>query len=205
MWTINNSLKPETITDIKIHPKTKLVVMSVYRGTNGINFDVHRPFAFGAFGISELDELRKVITKKKNAIIQDLINSLSQRYDRIRKIPEELGIKSALHALAPAPEQASSKLRKKRKHRELEPEIKIPGLECNRALPKNVPFDNNMVIEEHEYGIFFTNEFGNQAFQRWSDIDRVGMESLVSYLVVASMVKSPENARFSLKLKKLIA
>nr|GEV39590.1 hypothetical protein [Tanacetum cinerariifolium] len=62
-----------------------------------------------------------------------------------------------------------------------------------------------MVIEEHEYGIFFTDEFGDQAFQRWSDINKVRMEALVSYLVVASMVKSPENERFSMKLRKLIA
>ncbi|GJW15300.1 hypothetical protein Tco_0019433 [Tanacetum coccineum] len=54
------------------------------------------------------------------------------------------------------------------------------------------------------YKIFFTDEFGDRAFQRWSDIGKVGMEALVSYLVAASMVKSPENARFSLKLKKLI-
>ncbi|GJW49676.1 hypothetical protein Tco_0091027 [Tanacetum coccineum] len=125
-----------------------------------------------------------------------------RRYERIRKIPEELRIKSAL----PAPEQASSKsLRKKRKHMELEHEIKIPGLECNRALPKNVPFVNNMVIEEPEHGIFFTDEFGDQAFQRWSNIDKVRMEALVSYLVAASMVQSLENARFSMKLKKLFA
>ncbi|GJV47586.1 reverse transcriptase domain-containing protein [Tanacetum coccineum] len=38
-----------------------------------------------------------------------------------------------------------------------------------------------------------------------SDIDKVGMEALVSYLVAASMVQSPENARFIMKLKKLIA
>ncbi|GKB95052.1 hypothetical protein Tco_0981189, partial [Tanacetum coccineum] len=180
MWTINNRLKPETITDIKIHPKTKPLVITVYKGTNGRNFDFHKPFAFGAFGISELDELIEIIPKKKNTVVQDLMNSLSQRYERIRKIPKELGIKSALPA--PAPEQASSKSsRKKRKHMELEPEVKIPGLECNRALPKNVPFVNNMVIEEPEYRIFFNDEF------------------------VASMVKSPENARFILKLKKLIA
>nr|GEV96498.1 retrovirus-related Pol polyprotein from transposon TNT 1-94 [Tanacetum cinerariifolium] len=37
-----------------------------------------------------------------------------------------------------------------------------------------------------------------------SDINKVGMEALVSYLVAASMVKSPENARFSMKLRKLI-
>ncbi|GJV73266.1 hypothetical protein Tco_1493261 [Tanacetum coccineum] len=179
--TISSRLKPETITDIKIHPKTKPVVITVFRGTNGRNFDVHKPFSFGEFGISELDELREIIPRKKNAV-------------------------SALPAPAPAPEQASSKSsRKKRKHMELEPEIKIPGLECNRALPKNVLFVNNMVIEEPEHGIFFTDEFGDQAFQRWSDIDKVGMEALVSYLVAASMVQSPENARFSMKLKKLIA
>ncbi|GKA76456.1 hypothetical protein Tco_0782917 [Tanacetum coccineum] len=141
--------------------------------------------AFGAFGISELDELREIIPKNKKTVVQDLMNSLSQMYERIRKIPEELGIKSALPAPAPAPApaplQALSKSSiNKRKHMELEPEIKIPGLQCNRALLEN-------------------------AFQRWSDIDKVGMEALVSYLVAASMVQSPENARFNMKLKKLIA
>ncbi|GJW48187.1 hypothetical protein Tco_0079833 [Tanacetum coccineum] len=94
--------------------------------------------------------------------------SLSQRYERIRKIPKELGIKSALPAPAPAPapEQASSKSsRKKRKHMELEPEIKILGLECHRALPENVPFVNNMVIKDPEYGIFFIDEFSDKAFK----------------------------------------
>ncbi|GJU29659.1 hypothetical protein Tco_1173248 [Tanacetum coccineum] len=144
MWTISSRLKPEPITDIKIHPKTKPVVITVYRGTDGRNFDVHKPFAFGEF---------------------------------------------ALPTPAPAPKQASSKSsRKKRKHMELEPEIRILGLECNRALPENVLFINNIVIEEPEYGIFFTDEFGDQAFQRWSDIDKVGMEALVSYLVAAYMV-----------------
>ncbi|GKD96031.1 hypothetical protein Tco_1379928 [Tanacetum coccineum] len=168
------------------------------------NINVHKPFAFGEFGISELDKLREIIPKKKNAVVQDLMNSLSRRYEMIRKISEKLGIKPALPA--PAPEQASSKsLRNKRKHMELDPKIKIPGLECNRALPENVPFVNNMVIKEPEHGIFFTDEFGDQAFQRWSNIDKVGMEALMSYLVPASMVQSPENARFNMKLKKLIA
>ncbi|GJU38132.1 hypothetical protein Tco_1186486 [Tanacetum coccineum] len=103
MWTINNKLKPETIIDIKIYLKTKPVVITVYRGTDGRNFDVHKPFAFGAFGLSELDELREIIPKKKNAVVQDLMNLLSRRYERIRKIPEELGIKSALPAPVPAP------------------------------------------------------------------------------------------------------
>nr|GEV91110.1 copia protein [Tanacetum cinerariifolium] len=106
----------------------------------------------------------------------------------------------------PAPEQASSQTsRRKRKHLELEPKTRIPRLECNRTIPENVMFVNNMVIEEPEYGIFFIDEFGDQAFQRWSDINKVGMEALVSYLVAESMVKSLENARFSMKLRKLIA
>ncbi|GJR00652.1 hypothetical protein Tco_0523636 [Tanacetum coccineum] len=183
IWTIKGKLKSEPITDIKIHLKTKLVVITVYRGTGGRNFDVHKPFTFGEFGISELDELREIIPKKKNTV--------------------ELGIKTAVPP--PAPEQASSKSSRKRKHMELDPEMRIPGLECNRALSKNVPFVNNMVIEEPEYGIFFTDEYGDQAFQRCSDINRVGMEALVSYLVDASMVKSLENARFNMKLRKLIA
>nr|GFB03208.1 hypothetical protein [Tanacetum cinerariifolium] len=65
---------------------------------------------------------------------------------------EVIKVVSALPPLAPAPKQASSEsLRKKRKHMELEPEIRIPGLECNRALPENFPFINNMVVEEPEY------------------------------------------------------
>ncbi|GKA41805.1 hypothetical protein Tco_0734465 [Tanacetum coccineum] len=188
----------------KIHLKTKPVVIIVYRGTNGRNFKVHEPFLFGAFGISELEELREIIPKKKNAVVKDLMNSLNRRYERLKKIPDELGIHSALPA--PAPEQASSRsLGRKWKHMELEPETRFPRLECNRALPKNVLFVNNMVIKEPEYGIFFTDEFGDQAFQRWSDIDKMGMEPLVSYLVAASMVKSNKNARFSMKLRKLIA
>ncbi|GJW28115.1 hypothetical protein Tco_0044990 [Tanacetum coccineum] len=120
MWTISSRLKLEIIADINIHQKTKPVVIIVFKGTDGGNFDVHKPFAFGAFGISELDELREIIPRKKNAVVQDLMNSLSRRYERIRKIPEELGIKSALPAPAPAPEQASSKSsRRKRKHMNL--------------------------------------------------------------------------------------
>nr|GEW12820.1 hypothetical protein [Tanacetum cinerariifolium] len=140
-----------------------------------------------AFGISELNELREIIPKKKNIMVKDLMDSLSRRYARLRQIHRELGTQSTL----PAPEQAPSQTsERKQKHMELEPETRIPGLECNRALPKNGPFIKNMVIEEPEYEIFFTDEFGNQAFQRWSDIDKVVTEALVSYLVVASMVKS---------------
>nr|GEY43051.1 copia protein [Tanacetum cinerariifolium] len=71
---------------------------------------------------------------------------------------------SVLPALVPG--QAPSRSSGRRKHMELEPKIKVPGLECNRSLPKGVSFVNNMVIEEPEYGIFFTDVFGDQAFQK---------------------------------------
>ncbi|GKE65484.1 hypothetical protein Tco_1519645 [Tanacetum coccineum] len=135
-WTIYSRLKPEHITDVKIHPNTKPA--------------------------------------------------------------------SALPA--PVLEQdPSQSLGRKRKHMELKPEIKVPGIECNQSLPEGVPFVNNMVNEESEYEIFFTNVFGDQAFQRWNEIHKVGLDSQVSYLVMASMIKTLENARFCLKLKKLIA
>ncbi|GJZ91651.1 hypothetical protein Tco_0663578, partial [Tanacetum coccineum] len=45
----------------------------------------------------------------------------------------------------------------------------------------------------------------DQAFQRWNDIHKFRVDSLVSYLVMASIIKTPENARSFLKLRKLIA
>nr|GEU77279.1 uncharacterized mitochondrial protein AtMg00810-like [Tanacetum cinerariifolium] len=53
------------------------------------------------------------------------------------EVIKELGIQSALPA--PVPEQVSSQTSgRKRKHMELEPEIKVPRLECNRSLPKGI-------------------------------------------------------------------
>nr|GFA02524.1 hypothetical protein [Tanacetum cinerariifolium] len=117
----------------------------------------------------------------------------TKRYKRLNKIPKELGIQSTLPALVP--EQVSTQTSgRKRKHMGQEPEIKVPRLECNRSLPKGVPFVKNMVIEEPEYRIFFTYVFGDQAFQRRDDIHKVRMDSLISYLVMASMVKTKEKA-----------
>ncbi|GKC09832.1 hypothetical protein Tco_1001442 [Tanacetum coccineum] len=103
------------------------------------------------------------------------MTSLGKRYDRLKKIPEELGTQSAFLAPGPEKDQSQSSGRK-RKHMELETEIKLPGLECSRSLPEGVPFVNNMV----------------------------GVDSLVSYLVMASMIKTLENARFCLKQMTLI-
>nr|GEU92849.1 hypothetical protein [Tanacetum cinerariifolium] len=199
------------------------VVITVFRGADGRNFDVHKPFAFDEFGVSELDELREIILRKKNAVVQDLMNSLSRRKKRkhieleleikiiglecnralLENVPlvNNIVIEEPEHEIFFTDEFGDQAFQNGRKHIELELEIKIIGLECNRSLLKNVPLVNNMVIEEPEHEIFFTDEFGDQAFQRWSDIDKVRMEALVSYLVAASIVQSPENARFSMKQK----
>ncbi|GJR50384.1 hypothetical protein Tco_1400905 [Tanacetum coccineum] len=169
MWTMSNRLKPEPIIDVKIHTNSKTTRLTVYINNDKRNFEVHNPFEFRDFRITKLDELGRIIEKKKNSIVNDLMTSLG-----------------------------------KRKHMELEPEIRVPRLEHNISLLKGVPFVNNMVIKEPKYGIFFIDVFGDQAFQRWNDIYKVGVDSLVSYLVIASMVKTLENARFGQKLRKLI-
>nr|GEU55830.1 hypothetical protein [Tanacetum cinerariifolium] len=112
-------------------------------------------------------EVIKVVQKEAKKIGLDpktIISARScKRYERLKKITEELWIQSALHALVP--EQAPSEsLGRKRKHMELEPKIKVPRLDCIKSLSKGVPFVNNMVIEEPEYGIFFTDVFSDQAF-----------------------------------------
>ncbi|GJZ16446.1 hypothetical protein Tco_0552123 [Tanacetum coccineum] len=103
-------------------------------------------------------------------------------------------------------EQASSKSSgRKRKYIELKPEVKVPSLDYDKSLLEGVSCVNNIIIKEPEHGIFFTDVFGDQAFQRWNDIHKVRVDSLVSFLVMALMIKTQENVRFSLKLKKLIA
>ncbi|GKF88937.1 hypothetical protein Tco_0262900, partial [Tanacetum coccineum] len=165
MWTTSSKLKPEPINDVKIHPNTKLAVLTVYRGNDRRNFDVHNPFKFADFGITELDELGPIIEKKKNKIVGELMIYLGKRYERLKKIPEEVG-------------------------------IQVPGLECNRSHPEGVPFVNNMVLEEPAYGMFFIDVFSDEAFQRMCDINKGGVDALLTYLVMASNITTPENTRF---------
>ncbi|GJS28958.1 hypothetical protein Tco_0489578 [Tanacetum coccineum] len=56
MWTTSSRLKPKPITDVKIHPNTKSAVLTVYRGNDQRNFDVHKPFKFVDFRVTEMDE-----------------------------------------------------------------------------------------------------------------------------------------------------
>ncbi|GJT55032.1 hypothetical protein Tco_0990086 [Tanacetum coccineum] len=115
-------LKHEPITDVKIHPNSKLEVLTVYMNNDKRNFEVHNQFKFADFWITKSGKLGLIIENKKNSIVKDLMKSLSKRYERLKKIPEELGIQYALPALIPkqAPSQSP---RRKRKHMKLDPEI----------------------------------------------------------------------------------
>ncbi|GKC58370.1 hypothetical protein Tco_1085968, partial [Tanacetum coccineum] len=173
--TEHQVLKREHSQKVKRLTKLKKKRVEQYMNNDKRNFDVYNPFKFTDFGITGFVELGPIIQKKNNSIVKDLMTCLSKRYEILKKIPEELRIESALPT--PVPEQASSQTSgRKRKRIELEPEVNVPGLECDRSLPEGVPFVNNMVIKEPEYGIFFSDVF----------------------------IKTEENARFSLKLRKLI-
>ncbi|GJS50217.1 hypothetical protein Tco_0600338 [Tanacetum coccineum] len=87
------------------------------------------------------------------------MNSQSKRYEKLKTIPDELGIRSNLCAPGQVLSITSGR---KRKIQELEHEARIPGLECNRSLHEGVPFVNNMVIEEPDYGMFFIDVFGDE-------------------------------------------
>jgi hypothetical protein len=200
-WVMKERLKPETITDIKIHRNTKPAMVTVFRGADKRVMDTHNPFKFADFGITELDELRPIIAKKNNVVVPDLLKSLNERYNRLRAMPEALNIPSLL----PAPTTgtaSSTATKRKRKHIESEPEVKVPGLDCDRSVPEGITFVNNTVLETPERGLCFTDEYGDLAFQSWSDIDKAG--AMVSYLMLASPIQSGVNQRFCMDLRAKI-
>lgn len=63
-------LNLEPITDVKIHQNTKPTVLSVFRGQDKRHFEVHDPFKLSEFGITEIDELGTIITKKNNVVVK---------------------------------------------------------------------------------------------------------------------------------------
>nr|GEV33355.1 hypothetical protein [Tanacetum cinerariifolium] len=62
-----------------------------------------------------------------------------------------------------------------------------------------------VIIKEPEYGMFFINVYGDEAFHIMNDMYKVDIKTLLSYLVIASNITTTENTRFCLKLRKMIA
>nr|GEW25173.1 hypothetical protein [Tanacetum cinerariifolium] len=71
-------------------------------------------------------------------------------------------------------EELITSLIKKQKEKvlELEPEVHVAGIECDRSLLEGIQFVKNKVIETPEHGIFFIDVFGDQALQRINDIHK---------------------------------
>jgi hypothetical protein len=63
---------------------------------------------------------------------------------------------------------------------------------------------NNVVLEAPERGLCFTDEYGNPAFQRWSDMEKAGIKAMLMYLMLASPIKRTENKRFCQDLEAMI-
>ncbi|GJW90017.1 hypothetical protein Tco_0167570 [Tanacetum coccineum] len=170
-WT--TTFEPERITNIHIYPNTKHVIITVYMDNDKRNFDVHKPFRFGDFGVTELDELGAIIPKKKNKVVEELMTSFQKKYERLKLILEEIGITPSLPASEHFPYLSSGR---KRKAQELELEQRI----------------------------FFIDVFSDEAFQRMSDIQKVDMDTLLSYLVMASNINTLANQRFCTVMRSMI-
>nr|GEW02515.1 protein trichome birefringence-like 19 [Tanacetum cinerariifolium] len=181
-WTLNNRFKPKRITYIFIHPNTKPVLVTIYRNNNPRNFHVHKEFKFDDFRLSEFGKLNAIIPIKRNKCVKVMMTSLCNKYERLKKILEELGLDESLPLL----EQDLSLPRKKRKEMKLEPDTYITGLHCHRKMPKGVKFVNNLMIKQPEHGIFFIDVFGDEAFQRVDDVHKVETETFLGYKVMAS-------------------
>ncbi|GJT22343.1 hypothetical protein Tco_0892280 [Tanacetum coccineum] len=104
----------EEAKKIRLDPKIIISAKAGEKNNDKRNFDVHNPFKFTDFRITELDGLGPIIEKKKNSIVKALMQPLSKRYKRLKKIPKEHGIQYALPApiLEQAPSQSSGRKRK---------------------------------------------------------------------------------------------
>ncbi|GJX17138.1 hypothetical protein Tco_0217970 [Tanacetum coccineum] len=80
------------------------------------------------FGISEWDERSAILPKNSNKCVCEMMTSLSKKYERMKEIPNEVGLNLTL----PLPEQDPSLPKRKRKSIDLEPKTYIVGLHCNK-------------------------------------------------------------------------
>ncbi|GJT39327.1 hypothetical protein Tco_0939192 [Tanacetum coccineum] len=161
VWTATIRRNPEKITDIHIHPKSTPVAITVYRDNDIRNFKYNKEFKFGNFILSEWDELGSIFPTKSNKCMGDLMNSLSKKFEGLKRISNSLEINKSLLLPEQDPLLPSNR---KRKAMELKPETYIVGLHCNCTLLKGVSFMNNKVTEEPEHGLFFTDVFGDPSF-----------------------------------------
>ncbi|GKB77152.1 hypothetical protein Tco_0944047 [Tanacetum coccineum] len=82
------------------------------------------------------------------------------------------------------------------------------GINPSLPVPEQVPSlssgRKNKAQELELEGIFFIDVFGDQAFQRIGDIHKVDVDTLLSYLMMASNINTPENQRFCAVMRSII-
>ncbi|GJW53155.1 hypothetical protein Tco_0097240, partial [Tanacetum coccineum] len=108
------------ITHIYIHPNTRPVITIVYKNNNVKDFELHKVFTFGDFGISEWDELGPSPRTKKKKVVLDMLNSLNNRYSKFKELAKSLNIDESI----PLPLQDPS-IPKQKKRKTIELELKI--------------------------------------------------------------------------------
>ncbi|GJU75318.1 hypothetical protein Tco_1272388 [Tanacetum coccineum] len=187
MAEMSTSEITKVVTEVVIEASVKIsgtkefiqhqpVTVTMYRNNDVRDFEVLGEFKFSDF-------------------------TIRKKYERLKEIAKTLKIDESL----PLPEKNPSlPSNKKRKAIELELETYIAGLECNRKLPKGVNFVLNKVIKEPEYGLFFIDAFGDETFQRVSDVHKVKNETLVGYKLMAFNNKSASNLKFMALVDQMI-
>nr|GEY21695.1 transposon Ty3-I Gag-Pol polyprotein [Tanacetum cinerariifolium] len=65
---------------------------------------------------------------------EDMMTSLSNKYEKLKKIPKDVGLDESLHLI----EQDPSLPRRKREAMKLENETYITGLHCHKEIPEGV-------------------------------------------------------------------
>ncbi|GJY68812.1 hypothetical protein Tco_0471794 [Tanacetum coccineum] len=118
------------------------VTVTVYRINDPRNFEVLKEFKFSDFSISECNKLNVILAKKSNKCVSEMMTSLSKKYERLKEIPNELGLNITLSL----PEHDTSLPKRKRKAIELEPKTCIACLHYNRTLPEGVQFVKNLMM-----------------------------------------------------------
>ncbi|GJU78550.1 hypothetical protein Tco_1275620 [Tanacetum coccineum] len=108
-----------------------------------VSFDsdntVNSPHGFAIHGIEVL---------KGNEKVMEVIDVENWRIDNSRMLRRIVSLieQNSFVSSTKSPIQRTFRFRK-RKVLELEPKVRIPGLECNRSLPEGIPFVNNLVIK----------------------------------------------------------
>nr|GEV62462.1 hypothetical protein [Tanacetum cinerariifolium] len=111
------------------------------------------------------DKLSVIISNKKNKVVCELMTSLSNKYERLKKILGELGLNLVI------------------------PKTYIVGLHCHTELLEGVKFVNNLVIEELDHGLFLIDALRDEEEMERLDRETSARVELINSQKVAEDLK----------------